>query len=339
MIYFFGDVHFSSMNPWNNAAGENFISWFKERFKDENKTNYAIFLGDVSDKDTNPGDVVDQMFRLFSFCSEHFKKTDILMGNHDLKLFRGHTVQTALKFLNNFKNVEVIDDICGIERDGKHILCLPHKRVSCGDINKYYSEYDWENDVYAAADYQLAIGHWAIQNKDDIRFRNGVDISKIPVDKEHSPMPRGVLCGHIHNRPTNEYIGSIWPLNAEEQKCKYPRCFIKWSDNWEEEPLPEFMKFETITYGVEVPKHQDIPVVYTIEDAPSEGDVNRTYPDIFIRGIKQNKKNDEKSSTTEQIDLTLNDDPLDLFNEMVKEQNLTITRGALKVVRELLKKD
>ena len=40
-VNFFGDIHFSSMNPWNKAAGDNFINWFKERFKNENKQNYT----------------------------------------------------------------------------------------------------------------------------------------------------------------------------------------------------------------------------------------------------------------------------------------------------------
>ena len=28
MLYIFGDIHLSAMNPWNIDIGENFIKWF-----------------------------------------------------------------------------------------------------------------------------------------------------------------------------------------------------------------------------------------------------------------------------------------------------------------------
>ena len=88
-VNFFGDIHFSSMNPWNKVAGDNFINWFKERFKNENKQNYIVFDGDIFEKDTNPGLVIDQAQNLFMFCNLVFKKTFVI-APYCLFLFRNN---------------------------------------------------------------------------------------------------------------------------------------------------------------------------------------------------------------------------------------------------------
>lgn len=339
MIYNFGDVHFSSMNEWSHSIGDNFLSWFKARFNSEMKTNYAIFLGDIAEKDSNPGDVIDQMYKLFDFCNSHFKKTYILMGNHDIKLFRGHTVQTSLKFLNNFSNVEVIDSIRSLTIDGKNILCMPHIRTEDGNVARFYNNYDWSTSGLLDKTYQLAIGHWTIKDDSNFIYKDGVDTTRIPVDVTNSPSPNGVLCGHIHNRPLKSYIGSIWPANLEETKCNFPRCFIKWGDTWEEELLPDFVKYETIEYGAELEHLTDCVHLYTIDNAPSESDAKRKYNTFFIKGIKRVKKNKKlQDATTESVGLnSLNLSDTELFNAMLKEKKMVVSRKALKIMNELLK--
>ncbi len=338
MKYFFGDIHFSSMNEWSHDIGEYFLNWFKTRFANENKTNYAIFLGDIAEKDSNPGDVIDQMFKLFDFCSSHFKKTYVLMGNHDLKYFRSHTLQTSLKFLRNFDNVEVIDKICAITIEDKNILCLPHLYTEDNNLARYYNNYDWAGNNLLNNTYQLVIGHWTIKDESVIFYKNGVDISKIPVKFENTPTPSGILCGHIHNRPIKDYIGSIWPANTKELECNFPRCFIKWGDTWEEELLPEFVKYETIEYGAELSHQNDCVHLYTIDNAPSESDAKRKYNTFYIKGIKRAKKNknvqDATTSIAEVGSLDISD--LDLLNEMIKEKKIVVSRKALKITRELL---
>ena len=328
------------MNEWSHDIGNYFLNWFKVRFNTETKDNYIIFLGDIAEKDSNPGDVIDQMYKLFEFCNNHFKHTYVLMGNHDLKLFRGHTLQTSLKFLDNFTDVSVIYDISDLSLEGKNILCLPH--LSTGELNphNYYNNYDWEHSAFINKKYQLAIGHWIIKDEKDIRYRNGVDITRLPLDLEHSPIERGVLCGHIHNRPIRNYIGSVWPANKEELKCAYSRCFIKWSDTWEEEALPDFVKYETIDYGTELTHQTDCVHLYTIADAPSEGDAKRKYNTFFIKGVQTEKKNKATAAGTEStgLDTDLGMSDVDLLKAMIKERNLVVSRKALKMTIELLEK-
>ena len=338
MIYFLGDIHFSSMNEWSHDIGEFFINWFKVRFAEEDKTNTMIFLGDITEKDSNPGDVIDQMYRLFEFCNNHFKYTYVLMGNHDLKLFRSHTLQTSLKFLNNFKDVKVIDTICGITVEDKNILCMPH--LSTGDQNphRYYNNYDWSTSGLLDKKYQLAIGHWTIKDDSSVIYEDGVDISRIP-NIENPPIERGVLCGHIHNRPLKNYIGSIWPAKLDECKCKYPRCLIKWSTTWEEEPLPDFVKFDTIEYGTEIQYQTDCVHLYMITNAPSDSDAKHKYSGFYIKSTSVKKKTKDASDFTGVSDLSMLDlDDLDLFNEMVKERKIIVSRKALKIMNDLLSK-
>lgn len=338
MIYFFGDIHFSSMSPWSHDIGEYFIRWFKERFKNENCTNTLIFLGDITEKDSNPGDVIDQMYRLFYFCNMHFKKVIVLMGNHDLKIFRGHTLQSSLKFLNNFSNITVIDDVTEIECEGKHILCMPHIRTDDNNLGRYYNNYDWSSKSLSN-NISLAIGHWIIQDKSNIIYRDGIDITRIPVNRPISPVESGVLCGHVHNRPAKDYIGSIWPANTEELKCKYPRAFVKWEDTWEEELLPDFVKYDTITYGDEIEHKYDCVHLYMVDDAPSEGDAKRKYSGFYLKSVKQKKNKNVVSATTESSDSvnSLHLTHSQLFEEMLKEKKLVLSRDALKIIRELLK--
>lgn len=328
-IYEFGDAHFSSMNPWNRAVSFKILDWFKETFKNEKKENYAIFLGDVIDKATSPGDIIDIVFKLFEFCSTHFKKTYVLMGNHDIRPYRDFTFQTGLKFINNFNDVELIDTVQILNIENKKILCMPFMKSDILDnINEYYSKFDWSKDGYNNEIADLAIGHWTIKDENDIRFRDGVDVINIPAKQ--------ILCGHIHNRPDERYIGSLYPLNAEEMKCKFSRVYKIWhADNtWTDVPLPEFLTFETIEYGIEL-KKDDVIRVYTVSDAPSETEAYKKYDGFFIKGVTKLKNKDQKSVSTEGDSISDKKDT-ELFQQMVKEQNLTVTRGAYKVVMDLL---
>lgn len=328
-IYEFGDAHLSSMNPWNRAVSFKILEWFKDTFKNENKENYAIFLGDVIDKAASPGDITDIVFKLFDFCSKHFKKTYVLMGNHDIKAYRDFTFQTGLKFINNFEDVELIDSIRLLDIDNRKILCMPFMKNDILDkINEYYSSYDWSKEGYNKEIADLAIGHWTIKDESDIRFRDGVDISNIPAKQ--------ILCGHIHNRPDERYIGSLYPLNAEEMKCKYPRVYKIWHSDktWTDVPLPEFLTFETIEYGSEL-KKDDVIRVYTVSEAPSETDAYKKYEGFFIKGVTKLKNKNQKDVSVDNNGISTKND-VELFQQMVSEQNLTVTRSAYRVIMDLL---
>ena len=327
-IYFFGDLHFSSTNKWNILAGNKFLDWFKEEFKDEKSNNYIIFLGDVTDRSVNPGEVISQMHKLFTFCSEKFKQVYVLTGNHDLKMYVDFSIQSSLEFLKNFNNIKVIEDIELLNIEGKSILALPFKRSEVlTNINEYYSEYKWEETDYKKENIDLAIGHWTIKDESSIIYRFGVDVSNIPAKR--------ILCGHIHNRPDKRYVGSVFALNASEFDCKYPRCYIEWGDDWKEIKLPDFVIYRNIKFGNTIEPESDKSVyLYTVSEAPSIAEAYRQYPNIFIKGISKEKK--KNTTLVDTANKAIQKSNAELFDEMIKESDLSVSRGAYKVVKELL---
>lgn len=124
----FGDVHFSSINAWNYKAGEYFIDWFEhENFGNKDDIE-MIFVGDIAERDVNPGNVVDQMWRLFASASSKAKAVYVVCGNHDKKLY--HDIeQHSLKFLTNLPNVHVFEKETElVTENGYNVLVLPGKQ-------------------------------------------------------------------------------------------------------------------------------------------------------------------------------------------------------------------
>lgn len=331
-VNFFGDVHFSSMNPWNRAAGDNFIDWFKERFKNENKQNYAIFDGDIFEKDTNPGLVIDQAQNLFMFCNSVFRKTYVLTGNHDEKLYKG-VLQNALKFLNRFENVEVIETVKEIQIENRKVLALPHMRTSGVAIEQYYNSFDYS----PYKDIDVTIGHWTAKVDGNKLMQDGVDLTKIP--------SKHFVLGHIHNRVIPEYCGSCWPNKAnemDEPDAKYPRCIKIWNleDNTIlDEPLPIFLSYENIEYPNKI-EEKDVPYtrVFTVYNIKSKLAATDYYAGHYIRGTYTQKDTSTKDSVLKstESDIFLFKNNKDAFAAMIKEQNLRVSRQAIKIVTDLL---
>src|SRR5574344_2027538 len=138
MKYIFGDVHLSCLNPWHHEEGEKKIECVDTRVCNEKKQNYAIFLGDITERDVNPGDVIDQVFRLFKFCSDHFADTYVVMGNHDLKLYRDNP-QFSIKFLNNFGNVHVMEKFEDMTIDGDIVRFIDRKSTRLNSSHQIIS--------------------------------------------------------------------------------------------------------------------------------------------------------------------------------------------------------
>lgn len=331
-IYFFGDVHFSPMNPWNKAAGDNFIDWFKNRFKNESKQNYIVFCGDIFEKDTNPGLVIDQAQNLFMFCNSIFKKTLILTGNHDTKLFKG-IPQNALTFLNRFENVEVIETVKEFQIENRKLLALPHLRTSGVSIEEYYNSFDYS----PYKDIDMTIGHWTMKVDNNKLMQDGVDLSKIP--------SKHFILGHIHNRITPEYCGSCWPNKSNEMddpSTKTPRCFKVWhldSNTIDEEALPIFLSYENIEYPNKI-EEKDVSYtrVFTVYNVKNRLTANDYYSGHFIRGTFSQKDTSTKDSILKSADsdIFLFKNNKDAFASMIREQNLQVPRQVIKIVTDLL---
>ncbi len=332
-IISFGDIHFSSIQPWSFEAGEYFIDWFdKQDFGPKDEIEF-VFAGDISEKDANPGSVTDQMDRFFNSASKKAKWVHIIVGNHDRKLYHGKD-QHSLIFLENKGNITVYEKETIVNsKNGFRMLLLPYQRaddVAPLTLHDYYTKYISEIEDKK---FDIVAGHWQIKESTIGWKANGVDISSL----------KDVGCwvlGHIHNRPRKEYIGSVFPNNCDEQNTKFKRCYKEYNDKGQcvEFPLPEFLHYEWVKYGDNIPEPiENCAMVYTITNIGNETLAKEKYPNIYILGIeKKNKADFDNISSDEEIDENFDLDLRESFKEMVKETGIRIDRNTYKLSLDLL---
>lgn len=286
--FFFGDAHFSAMNPWNRDAVDTFIEWFKTEFCSSHKSDNVWFLGDLSDAAINPGFATERIHQLIKYAASVFKHVYVLTGNHELKLVRG-LVQSSISFLNDIDNVTVIDKPSVIN-EGISVLCLPHLRLPAGQsLGDYYSEFDYSTLLSGKAD--ICIGHLAI--KDDFRYKDGLDISKVPAEN--------FIFGHIHTRTQKEYIGSLWPCKEDEVRTKFPRCYIEVDENKNitEIPLPVFLTYKTVNYPEKI-EPQNVTTVWTVNGLQNLTEAKSFYEGHYVKSVfKEPERKDEDGSSIE----------------------------------------
>lgn len=326
MVYFFGDVHLSCLNPWNYAIGEKIINWFSSRFSKEDKSNYAIFAGDITEKDVNPGDVIDQLDALMYFCTEHFKKVYIVMGNHDLKLYKGR-VQHSLKFLKRKYCVEIIETVQDIELEGNIIRCCPFLRVEGQTVEDYYSNFEWGGWPQA----KVTVGHWNIIDP-AAKMGGGVDVSKMKTDY--------FALGHIHTRISPVYMGSIAPNNISEYTPNQKRVFkiLSPDGSFTEEEIPHFVEYLTIQYPNPVPEsNTDTVKIYTVDNCKSVQEAKAFYSDYFVKSIV-NTAVAQKDRVEIKTDFIIFEDNLKAVDAWLKESKLSLSRPAYAILQKALKK-
>lgn len=332
----FGDVHFSAMNPWNIDAGNNFIKWFENQNFGQKEDIEFLFAGDIAERDINPGIVIDQMNRLFKLCSEKGKATWICMGNHDKKLYHDR-LQNSLMFLNNIQGVSVINEPKTItSANGFKILFLPHlhtTEMNSMTLHDYYNQLI--NSDGFIQEWDICTGHWNIAEGEGHGFKSeGVNIEKL------KPHVKSWSLGHIHTRGLKEYCGSIWPNKYDEQYSLYKRCYKEYNENNQtiEMPLPEFLHYEELELGKEVPEQlPDCAYVYTIINCKSEKLAKEKYPNIYIRGIEQQVKADFSKVGSDKENNGFNKTYTESYDDMVKELKIKVTRAANGIIRGILR--
>lgn len=319
MLACFGDVHLSALNPWNIEVGEKFIQWFEYWAQTQKEITDLIWLGDITERDVNPGDVIDQEYRLFAICSKYFKSTYVVMGNHDLKLYR-QKAQHSLKFLNNFENVYVIEapevyTICGTK-----VRFLPYMRIEGQSLNTYYSEMTFDEDV------DLTVGHWNKVDKNNFIYRFGVDTSN---------MRTKMLClGHIHKRIDPDYTGSIFPNKSDEGGERVYKVFNN-GELVKEVQLPEFIRYEKIKYPNEIKKCDiDVVRVFTVTGIRNKTAAENFYQGYHIQGVVAQEAKSENTIESSGIFLYVNNKQA--FQEWLKETKYPLSRRAYGVIDQLL---
>lgn len=333
----FGDVHFSSINQWNSEAGENFIDWFdKEDFGPKDETE-LVFVGDIAERDTNPGDVIDQMYRLFNLASKKAKHVYVCMGNHDKKLYHDKE-QHSLKFLSNFPNITVYETETAITTEnGYKVLMLPWQRMVDGiTLHDYYNT-SLPKEL-TDTEYDLVVGHWNIKEEKGLQWmQEGVDLKKFKT--------KSFAIGHIHLRTRDEYVGSVFPNSVAEQNDCYPRGY-KVYENGKESfvEMPRFLKYVTIKYGESIPEREpNCAYAYVISECNTEAEAKEKYPEIQVRGIERPAStarnidvNSVESSELSSITTNYITDLPNAFCDFIKETGTTLSRPTFTLIKNLL---
>lgn len=335
----FGDVHFSSINTWNYKAGEHFIKWFEqENFGNKDEIE-MIFVGDIAERDVNPGNVVDQMWRLFESASHKAKSVYVVCGNHDKKLY--HDIeQHSLKFLTNLPNVHVFEKETElVTENGYKVLVLPWQAKSSEGIT-LHDYYNKLSENYKDKTYDIITGHWNIRETTGPAWaQDGVDLTNL-----HA---KCYAIGHIHLRIRDEYIGSIFPNSIAEQNDSYPRGYKIYENGQESFNLmPRFLKYVTLKLGDELPNEDtNCSYAYIITNCNTEVEAKEKYPDVCIKGIERVPTrittNTQVCTDGDAVDLsqfsnTYISDLPKAFAEMIKESGITVSRSTYSLVNSVI---
>jgi DNA repair exonuclease SbcCD nuclease subunit len=335
----FGDVHFSSINTWNYKAGEHFIKWFEqENFGNKDEIE-MIFVGDIAERDVNPGNVVDQMWRLFESASHKAKSVYVVCGNHDKKLY--HDIeQHSLKFLTNLPNVHVFEKETElVTENGYKVLVLPWQAKSSEGIT-LHDYYNKLSENYKDKTYDIITGHWNIKETTGPAWaQDGVDLTNL-----HA---KCYAIGHIHLRIRDEYIGSIFPNSIAEQNDSYPRGYKIYENGQESFKLmPRFLKYVTLKLGDELPNEDtNCSYAYIITNCNTEVEAKEKYPDVCIKGIERVPTrittNTQVCTDGDAVDLsqfsnTYISDLPKAFAEMIKESGITVSRSTYSLVNSVI---
>jgi DNA repair exonuclease SbcCD nuclease subunit len=335
----FGDVHFSSINTWNYKAGEHFIKWFEqENFGNKDEIE-MIFVGDIAERDVNPGNVVDQMWRLFESASHKAKSVYVVCGNHDKKLY--HDIeQHSLKFLTNLPNVHVFEKETElVTENGYKVLVLPWQAKSSEGIT-LHDYYNKLSENYKDKTYDIITGHWNIKETTGPAWaQDGVDLTNL-----HA---KCYAIGHIHLRIRDEYIGSIFPNSIAEQNDSYPRGYKIYENGQESFNLmPRFLKYVTLKLGDELPNEDtNCSYAYIITNCNTEVEAKEKYPDVCIKGIERVPTrittNTQVCTDGDAVDLsqfsnTYISDLPKAFAEMIKESGITVSRSTYSLVNSVI---
>ena len=320
-----GDLHFRTDLWWGGVA-ESFLSWFEKA----EVGGILIQAGDVTDKDVNPGDTVDLVYRFAQICASKFEHTYILVGNHDRKLYKGRD-QYSFKFLKRMDGITVIEEPKIYDLHGVKTAMIPFVRTRGMTVDEYY-ESNLPKEFYSE-EFDILVGHLAVKEKGT--YYGGIDISKMK--------SKNYALGHIHSRPQASkfaklYTGSIAPCKVDEDLTgDQPRCIKIFEDAvlTEEVSIPRFMTYDSVTFPKEIPKTSDGLIhVYTVKGCKNLALARGFYKESHIRGVEKSKKSDVEVSVGERGKAF--GSTREAFSSMLKETGMKISRPVHKYVSDLL---
>jgi len=163
----------------------------------DNQIDIMINLGDIIDtKQTLLTSTLNYLAKAMIKVNETFKKTYIIVGNHDMSKKNYDTESHNLNILKGYPNIEIIDSPQTINIYNRSIYMLP-----------YFPHTLLKTHIFAPADYMM--GHIEVQGfmlNQFMKAEEGVNMNAITNLYKH------VFLGHFHkrqNKRTISYIGNL----------------------------------------------------------------------------------------------------------------------------------
>lgn len=266
-IICFGDIHLSDARPWSLKVGKEIVTYIST-LSHNNPDNVGIFLGDLSESVINSGEVVELLLELLN--SLKFKKSYIIIGNHDIKMKKGR-ITSPLSFLKNENlvppNVELVWDDREEVVEKLRVLMLPHIHN-----DGFRSVKDYESMKFSPTD--LIVGHFA--DNSDPRAQD------TPVNLDHIKHIWRCL-GHIHTAISPSYIGSVVPNSISERgKARHIRIY-QYGEPMKEEEIPNICDYYDVEYPNPLPEVTAKVPIWTVYNCKDPFIAETKYGPIFIR--------------------------------------------------------
>lgn len=327
-IYLLGDLHLSASQPWSLPTGDAFLEWFEAFEPDPN--SMFIALGDLTNDAVNPGAVIRQLERFINIAQSKFAHAYLLVGNHDLKLFKNRP-QLAFDYAREKENVTILENPAEVlQIAGLKVLSLPHYNYR-SDIPPMAEYYGSLPEDIAKQAYDLIIGHFA--DTSAFTFAHNIDLTYLSTQ---------LTClGDIHGRISDNYIGSVYACKISENETPRPRAIWKvWKEDTvvqkEEINLPHFCDYRIVEYPSPLPASTSPVTVWTILGAENEVIAKNFYKDIYIRGVHLSRKKKDRRTAVSAEDFIISE-PTEIFNSWLQEVREPISRPVAKLIRDLLK--
>jgi DNA repair exonuclease SbcCD nuclease subunit len=275
MLVAIGDLHLSDSREWSFDVSERVVDYII-KWNMNNPTHSAIFLGDFTEDTLLTGRLFSLLLKLFT--SLKFKKTYVVVGNHDLKKDKNNNLYLAFEFLRHplFQDkIEIVEEYRQGVIEGLNVVILPWIHP-----DGTHSVKDYENPQ----NYPSAL----VPGGRDIVFAHFQDTTsekqgdKVNIDWIKTKF---YCIGHIH-KPGLRYIGSVIPNKWDERNEVRTVRFYAREDGKATEttyPIPVFTDYYSIKFPEPLPQVPAQVPVWTIFNCKDEATARQQYGDIYIR--------------------------------------------------------
>lgn len=340
-IALISDVHFG-VNKNSEMFLKNSLNYFKNEFVPylkENGITKIYVLGDLYENRTSINVRVNsEVYHLFTDILSDFEIT-ITLGNHDL-FYNNTTDVHSLKYLNNFKNIRIVDkpvveDIYGT----KVLLCPWITDYNDSKITKLFKNSEAE----------VLFGHFDIIGFSLNNFKINTDVGFSIKDFINF---KKVFTGHYHKFSSKKiketeivYLGSPYQTNRNDlnddkgfivldmETIKYERILNKTSIKYIDIQYPNIPTEKEINGNI-------ITLHINIDKKDIVGDVIEKYI-AKIEGmnpvdkvnINLNIHNDEASTDILQKGITSVEDLMEMY--VNDNDSITDKEEILKIVKEI----